>query len=522
MNRFETETNEWSAERLAAFLQDRVRLMTSGPANLLDVGSTRINRAFAGTRYEELERRALTYERWQRVHPRSPSELIDPDPFAKSPYREGGYRSWDAAVRIPDSAWRNSEPERLYDLRSIRSCNSQWMTEIYPALRRPMPYPIQERIEISAPFTFDLQSMENGLEVLETAHVLTHLRGDRLLASSAQKPTDPPALAKLFQRSVAEVIVALAYDLPLDVSDRPVSDYGDTNLPLGISVSSSVWSPNPKLTVAYDGPAMLQLDKTLAVVDVGMVVRGHPQAFDDGTGCHTAGDRFGCMPCLVYIAGWETPEVILHWLIAQSYSDGPRFPAMSPEDLMTPDTFWAYLALGKLHEGAPTSDDNWKRPPDWMNSNEYLQAYMRTPPLPCKHCLELNKRAEYAPQRPRRPPRGGRWVRDREWKMYVDCVRRIMKIVDGAVVEHEGRRYGGSATARRIRTERRRRYAAHMATLKDDVWLEEMQRKSREGHTRTVRQERRFRRLVAEHQQGPAASQDGKKGDWDVENRAWI
>ena len=523
MNEFETETGKWTGDRLQAFLDERKALMTEGPASIIDVGSVSHNRAFSGTAYDDISDPALSYERWKRVRLRKPMELVDPNPFVRSPDRDGGYRCWDAVVRIPDPAWRNSKPEHLYRLRSIRGCNRQWVQEIWPKLMRWTLMGPEELGRLLESWIFDLRLIPHGWEVFEAAHVLAHMRGDRLLASTKEGPADLFPLAALFRRCVAEVIVALAYDLPLDVGNRCVSQYGDTNLPYGISVGSSIWLSDPKLTVAYEGPAMMQLDRTLGLVDVGMMIRAHPAAYDIGSTQHTETDRFAWMPRLVCIAGWETPATLFHWLLAQPCPDGPIFPAMSAADLMTPDSFWAYLALGTLHRGSPPGGPTWKRLFEWMNSGEYLEAYARTPPLPCKHCLTVNRRVENAPQRPQhRPPRSGKLARDRDWHLYVQDVRKITRIIENATVEYEGTVYGGMTAARKIRAERRRRNRAHMAELKDDVWFEQMQRKSREGHTRTVRQEQRYQRILSQRQQGSAATQDDREEDWDAENQAWV
>ena len=113
----------------------------------------------------------------------------------------------------------------------------------------------------------------------------------------------------------------------------------------------------------------------------------------------------------------------------------------------------------------------WVYARDWKGTAHYKWLYMRTPPMPCKHCLNINHNAEGAPERPTSPlPRNDVARKDwpPDWIRWVSDMRKIERILKNAIVTYETRRYGRdrSRLRRKVRTQGYKAYAGQLKELK--------------------------------------------------------
>ena len=470
---FKQRIAEWTESKLKAFLDARYEFLT-GPGGICEPrerhgqSSYRLKQRLGGWEH------SITCEQDDLLSKQAdnPISLITADPTAPSRFRTNGLAVWDVALYLPDPKLMVPNPVGISTLPSRRNRNTHWIEngpKLLASWGRPGG-PTSPILRPAGPYVFDLMKIQNGWDILEAAHVLTHMRADQELAARASKPYDLCYLSNLFQRCLSEIMVALAYDIPLDVRSRPTRQNGDSNLPFGLTVATTTHLSSPNLIVPLEGPGRLVFDKTIAVINVATHLQPYPDGFVTGVWSPDAQDRWCCAPTIVAITGWADTQVATHWSLATyrpNESSSPVFLAMHPNDLMPPDDLNAVLALAWRRSGLPPA--GWQYISDWMGSDEYLKAYMKTPPLPCSYCLSINRNSPSAPRRPR-PHRGARYDAD-VWTNYAQEVAPILKIVEAGTVAFEGKRYGSPKNARTLRSKRRQQYRAHMKMLKHHAWM---------------------------------------------------
>jgi hypothetical protein len=196
-------------------------------------------------------------------------------------------------------------------------------------------------------------------------------------------------------------------------------------------------------------------------------------------------DHWACMPTVVTISGWETMDVITHQPLSSSKPYAKYFPVcytMHPSDLMTPDSFWAYLELARQHRGEPVINEQYQKLENWMASEDFVKKVMETPPLVCRDCLSWNTGSEGRPVRPqgRRPKQVNKKTTP-EWYRYDQQIKQVYKIVDDASCRYEGRLYKNPLAVKRIRRSRKSKHKEKMRRLKEDRWFREAVNKKRRG-----------------------------------------
>lgn len=506
--RFDIETGRWTDEHLKALLDYRQWVLTESPANICVPSSDLLvveYAPFCSQDYPYYKRiGSLSADPWHTILGQRPTDLVDPNPFAPSRFRDEGYQVWDAAIGVPACQHRVSRVISMRDTPILRNHNRHWNDIVGPALLRVGPLGENKKLlRPTASWIFDLTEMDDGWWILEAAHALAHLRGDtknstRYWAKGLSK------VGPHIQAYVAEIIVALAYDLPLDVGPRDQGKPAEPDFPCyGIEVKSSSSFESPFLRAPWTNREALRMDETLAVVSVAIFIEPHPYGFISGTLQHTARDRWCCLPSMAMIVGWETVDVIAHQPLVSSKPSERHVPTcygMHAADMMPPDLFWGYLELGRKARGPAQTNDRYMYFWDWVASPQFRRLINETPPMFCKGCLNWNYYAEFRPERPKGKEPGraearkkhlGNWLR---WYSEVDAIHGI---IERSVLDFERKFHGSRAACNRRRKDRREGHKAKMERLKEDRWYDEARAKIKEGKTLT----RHHKRVYKQRQQ---------------------
>ena len=487
MMKFEQELAGWDHAKMQDFLRRRWEILTEGAGNLCIEPAHIVDSARFPFESRHYEHKGLlgsvTVDPWPDILAMDPSLLLHPDPFAKSKYRDTGYACWDAAVGIPADRSRGVQP--MAKIAATRSINNYWSSDVMPAICKVGPLgPNKSLLRPVGKYIIDFKQIENGWLMLEAAHTIAHLRGD----SKTDYRSHALGLSKLAghrQAAVAEMAVALLYDLPLDIGLREdgtpaMADFRH----FGLEVKSSSRFDAPYLRLPWNGREALRFDNTLAVVSVAVMAEPHPHGFTDGTLIDADHDKWCCMPTIAVIVGWETVDVITHQPLVSSDPTNKKAPicyGIHPADLMPPDDLWAYLKLGVEARGLPPVDGMTKRVADWMNSPDFMHLLAQTPPLPCQDCFMWNSQSEGGPKRPRGlPPKKLIKGQHDDWIQWKKDVKSVHGIIDKAVKRFERKLYGSSAAAD-LRRARKSNHKLKMEQIKNDKWYAKALKKKREG-----------------------------------------
>jgi len=417
---------------------------------------------------------SMASDAWAAVGSELAAALVPIDPFTPSKHRNG-LSVWDAAVGIPACTIR---PERVVgtrELKTLRTTNTTWVNTIAPALSRVGRIGGSgEFLRPAGPFIVDLMYHPLGWQLLEGAHALAHRVGDTKHVWHKNRAVQPGRNNYHMQQFLFQLVVCMTYGMPMDMWGLADEDQGTPDIPqYGISLRSSGNLRAPVLQVPVVGDSAMCPDKTIAVISGGVNVEPHPFGFTNESHKWVESNRWSCSPTMVVIAGWELADVITHQAICANYPDSARSArdplcyGMTPLDLQSPDTFWAYLHYAVAHNGAPRVDNQrYWFVEDWLASDDYMRAIYESPPLPCYECLRVNMRAEGAPSRPKsrqpepREPaeqaklKAGKLrmtTAELEWEEWDGKLKSMLSIVKDAVIFHEGRLYGHKEALRRRR-----------------------------------------------------------------------
>jgi len=489
--RFLKEMEQWTDERLAQFCHMRYDLFTAGPGNICEPAASNVARhaPFDHVDYPYRDKIGSMEARpWGELRRQPAASLVNPNPFAPSMHRKKGFACWDAAVAIPACNTRIAAIRHLVEIPAVRHSNVLWRQTIEPSLRRAGPLGTAGRlIRPTGPWIFDITRMKNGWKILEAAHVLAHHRGDHK-TSYSQWTYDHSRTGGHYQGGLAEIMVSIAYDIPLDVSDKQMGIKGDPDTYYRAEVKSSSRFRLPLIKMPWKGGEAPRFDAMLAVLDTGVFIEPHPYSVISKTGQYSMEDRWCCQPTIVVIAGWESIDFIMHQALGSLHdtSRDPNAPmdyVVHPADLLGPDLFWGYLALGYRRYGVPVPDERWQYFHEWIESDHYKGLLAETPPLPCNECMRINSRALGAPQRPEGPRPKGKMPP--VWKKYYDERRTILKTVEKAIESYEALCYGSQQGCLTGRRGRKAGYKAKLVRLRQEARLDRAIEKVRKGERLT-------------------------------------
>jgi hypothetical protein len=501
--------NQLSPQELDQLLLKRQQLAISGPGNICTPGNFPEIIAYdpfvaSSYTYQDIVE-YLNTPAWRKLRSMSPAQLVALDPFEPSEVRPGGYKVWDGAIAIPKNSLFNPVVQPMSRLKAVRNCNDYWIKDGTLAMCRVGPIgPQGQLVRPRSDWIFDLKELVEGWRLLELAHHLTVLRGYWQLTDKGMR-VGKPYIAYRFQSSLAEVLVARAYNLPLDIGERVENRPGRPDLPYyGIEIKSSSRFQSPFMRVPKTGKESLRIDETLAVVCVGVFIEPPPSGYVNKTQAVSDADRWCCMPTMGIIAGWELADVITHQAVMSRTMDDTKADqcyCMAPEDLMPPASFYAYLDKARKHFGTPEEaiermarrDGNPQLLKDFRYVDEYIKSpefearLMRTQPMLTENCMVWNYMSDGSPDQPGiavgqagrngyQRPHPQDIKKGTPWHKYLLEERKALKIINTAIQAYEGRVEGKNA-ARRKRLERIRAHKLIVNTRKAGMQLKRLERK---------------------------------------------
>lgn len=481
--KFNRVLSQWTAEDVEMLHQVRYHRMTVGPGNICQPDGKEIDwyHPFNRANYQwQHKLGSFSSPPWLFLKGLRPEAILSGDPWAPSQSRQGGWRVWDGAAAVPRCTLRGDRVKRYQDIVPVRNCNTSWLEQMEPAMRRTGPLGFGgEVLRPSGDFILDLTTNELGWQILEAAHALAHLRGDvRVRSFSKQRAASTGRTSGNFAGAVGEIVFSILYDLPMDVTARENNDPGSPDAQYGIEIKTSTSFLDPLMKIPWNSRESPQPDKTLAVVQMAVYIEPHPKSYETQTDTIEPGDNWRCMPTIVAVAGWECMDVIAHQPLTADQLDAKRNDAhlsylytMKAADLMEPGLLWGYLKGGVAAQGPPVVNERYQYFEQWIQSDAYKQLIANTPPLVCSECMTFVK-SDKAPRHAYLNIKPGHPEYELNEQRKAN-VARVHGLVDKAISQYEKKYvYHAPLSTARIR---RRRKAAHAKLvaqrLRIDRWL---------------------------------------------------
>ena len=386
------------------------------------------------------------------------------------------FQVWDSAMGIPACAIRRAGERHPSKIKPFRNCNTRWFQALLPAMLHVGPIgKNKSQVRPEGRFIFDLSKLEPHLAhlLLEIAHVIAHRRGD-YHREARSYAVGVGRTAGHLRGIMAEIVIALLFDLPIDVSARNFKRPAEPDLPYGLEVKTTTHFHSPVMRIPCIKPETTRFDETLGIALVSVYIEPVPYGYIRHSGETTNLDCWSCMPTIFALCGWEGVDVITHSDVGR-YEDSPVSWYMRAEDLLEPETLWNYffdMSQTTRPDGKPlfpypweianVQGGRWWYIMDWIHTPEYQVLLAQTPPFPCKMCMSFNPDAKGSPKIPRkhRPDDMPRNRMTKEWRDYFNAVDEIHDIIEPDMVKYEVNLYGGS----RVRV-REARAKAHQEKL---------------------------------------------------------
>jgi hypothetical protein len=549
---FYKNIGEWTDTLLLDFMTKRYRLMTEGPGNICNPASPKVA-PYAPFQSEGYEHERLLGDAfdtgWQQIRGTDPRKLLRPNPFELSPFRASTldpdpnksvykFRCWDSAIGIPACAIRGDEPKTFQHVPIVRRSNEHWTGAALPAILRTGPLGKDGALlRPRGKHIFDLTCTKRTFawDLLEMSHTMAH-QYDEVRSGYRHHSQFLGRTAGRYRGALAEIVHAIMYGLPIDVSLRDRNKPGEPDTYFGTELKSTTNFRHPVIRLPWKTREAPRPDSALSVALAAIFIQPHPHGFTTGTGEFELEDMWCCSPSVVALVGWEGIDMITHQEVGYNMFDRKRkgnyvIPA---DDLLPPAEYWAYLALAMRTgrgdsvplfeppeqavarsmaaiaraeqaeaqtranarlsaEELETAIDKvwqaerpnirWVYPREWLATGHYRWLYVHTPPLPCKFCLDINHNAEGAPERPKgKRPTGARKTWPKDWVRWEQDLTKIRAIVRNAVVSYESKRYGTKTARirRRARTQGARTRYAQLRLLQKAEAVREKQRQGRD------------------------------------------
>lgn len=518
MRPFEEKMSQISNQNVTDFMAKRQHLLTGAPGNIVKPGAVSDHDKYKpftdwddGYNYQK-QLGHLELTPWNEMVKLPPERFITQTSMLEpSEFRPGGYKMYDAAIAIPASTLREPGILKLSSVIPVRkvitdnqarAVNLYWENVAKP---QTASWGLRGGVLVrpAHPYLIDVMRHPLGRKFLEAAHMLAHLTGD-LQTTDKWYSTGKPRIFKRFCSYLAEIVTAYVYDIPLDISDRHEGRPGRPDFEYyGIEIESSTTFGDGYMKVPWKGKSALPLDETLAVVSTSVFIQPPPTGLMEGTMKAESMDKWTCVPTIVAITGWETPDVIMHHTLASKKPDNRFYDVcytLAPEDLMSPEEFWMYLRMARDKFGSPVEavqrlSERRKNPSimghymyveEWFKSEQYMRLLMQTPPGLCTNCLCWNHDSERAglnvPSKPKyREPKPGLIKTDAAWMAYnKNNALVVKKLINPAWLRADAAEYEDNLLARRIWRERKRNFKAKWVDLKNRKKFAELEAKMAE------------------------------------------
>ena len=294
-------------------------------------------------------------------------------PSSPSLYRTTGLAMWDTIMtRYNAIEHRSADNTLTGPVKPKEFQNKLWTKDSYTNERGRYTY----ATPIYLPGYIDFHNEEDGFELYEAAHVLTHLWADPV--SLHHPVADRQRIYNgYFKLAVANIVLSHAYGIPIYVKAAPNVERWKVPSIIGldISVFSGLGEPTFSLR-KQDVLIKSNFDTVKAMAFIAVYPQAHITREAITTNHNDILYNMGPMRALV--VGWELMDFIL--LKAQVARGSIR---VQPEDMYCSENLWDYIQ-------ASTVIDSTDYMPiyEWIRSADYNYAWRRTPPSPCRACLK--------------------------------------------------------------------------------------------------------------------------------------
>jgi hypothetical protein len=208
--------------------------------------------------------------------------------------------------------------------------------------------------------------------------------------------------------------------------------------------------------------------------------------------------------------GWTTVDVLLHGPVVALDPNSRRrhtYNAVHANDLFSWDTLPAYVQRARASAQFSESEKQFVQVTEWLNSSDYYDRLIRTPPWPCGECMGLDARTSCMPPRPKRLPKTKRELNGNpEWLEFRDAKSRLIKIAERSVKQYETQIYGSEPQMRKLRKVRRAGNKVREQELSENRMKDDIRQRRRRGKTPTKRQREYLRRERKKAQIGVEAN----------------
>jgi hypothetical protein len=414
-------------------------------------------------------------DKWSFIDTASVNDLVPINPYSKSKFRSDNSNAlaiWDSAIGVPANKVRGDTIISQKALVATKTTNREWETNTIPALSR-VGYLAGDNkfLRPKGNYITDLMYSPIGWKILEGAHILAHRLQEQEYTASKSSKYVYGSNASTMIDFIVKICAAIEYNLPIDVvmSETPNEESMDGFNRYGIALNTSAQFRSPILSLPATGNGVIEPDTTIAVLCGSVHIEPHPHSLDLNQESWKEINRWSCEPSMCVLAGWEFIDVVMHQpLVSTWWTDTVQY-SMQPMSLKEMKDFNALLELAKTERGEAIADNiRYWNPLDWFESNNFQQALMLTPTLPCKDCMRLNMKAEGAPERPRckMPDKDSspNSQEVKEWEEWDNKIQKVLGITETAVLFYEARKVG-MTKAKKQRKERNKNHKNRIKTL---------------------------------------------------------
>lgn len=370
---------------------------------------------FDDRRYSHRKIACLDREPWPGLMRKPAEELLSPDPFAASPFRDGGLAVWDSiAIPHPESSEKGGT---IIDAQIQPLAGGNAWLEEFDTKYSHMVGSNQAGLPVrpAGPYVFDLTRMgAMGWMLAESAHALAHLRCDGMCESDAFGPV----IRKSVRTALASLLHGLAFGVPVYVG--PADDGRATAHPGAFFAVSEF--RNPVLQIKKSGFGSPEPDGSCIACLWLYHVEPAPEGFVAKTIGRGLNDEWSGFPAIMAFAGWEGMDAVIH--SRTKIGGRNEYHVMHAADMLDPRELKPCIQRGTNH----LDMQDWVLVMDWIGSAEWTKLIERTPPLPCRDCYDVNGRT---PGMPRKAERG------KALELFEKARNECISITERAVVPFE-------------------------------------------------------------------------------------
>jgi len=340
---------------------------------------------FDDSRYSHRDRLFLPKEPWNSLTKLPTAELLSPDPFARSKYREGGFAVWDSAA-IPQSEGSYQAGAIVDEVIRRMTFENTHFDEIESRMSGMVgTNEFGQPMRPVGPMMLDLTRMGAfGWMLAESAHALAHMRCDKDFEFESFRPV----IQKAMCTALASLLHGILYDVPVYIGPN---HQGHALAWPGTGFATADFK-FPVMQVRKNGTGSLEPDEVCVECLYLFHVEPVPESFITKTDIRGVNDEWSGLPTIMAFAGWDGIDSLIH---GRSKIQGRmEYHILHAGDLIEPKLFAE--AIQNTDIPKPEGPD-WVDVRKWIGSKEWLDLVSETPPLPCRDCYMINRSTPGAP-----------------------------------------------------------------------------------------------------------------------------